>query len=48
MNAENASFIKGVEIDDHVFECNPQCDKQYKLGLERDKENESWLWKVKE
>lgn len=48
MNAENASFIKGVEIDDHVFECNPQCDKQYKLGLERDKANESWLWKVKE
>lgn len=43
---ENASFIKSIEVDDHIFECDPQCGQKYYLQLEWDSENGSWMWKI--
>lgn len=48
MYVENANFIRSVEVDDSIFQCDPQCDKTYFLKLERDTDNAQWLWKVKE
>lgn len=46
MYAENASFIKSIEVDDSVFECDPKCDKSYVLHLKWDTQNNMWSWKV--
>lgn len=46
MFGENASFIKSVEIDDSVFQCELDCSEKYLLQLERSTDNETWQWKV--
>ena len=46
MYGENASFIKSVEIDDSIFQCDPQCNKKYLLQLEWSSDNEARQWKV--
>ena len=46
MFGENAAFIKSVEIDDSIFQCDPQCAKKYLLQLEWSKDNEAWQWRV--
>jgi hypothetical protein len=46
MFGENAAFIKSVEIDDSIFQCNPECAKKYLLQLEWSKDNEAWQWRV--
>lgn len=46
MYGENASFIKSVEIDDSIFQCDPQCNKKYLLQLEWSNDNEARQWKV--
>ena len=46
MFGENAAFLKSVEIDDSIFQCDPQCDKKYLLQLEWSKNNEAWQWRV--
>ena len=38
MFGENASFIKTVEIDDSIFQCNPECAEKYLLQLKSEKE----------
>ena len=46
MFGENAAFIKSVEIDDSIFQCDPQCAKKYLLQLEWSRDNEAWQWRV--
>jgi hypothetical protein len=46
MFGENAAFIKSVEIDDSIFQCDPQCAKKYLLQLEWSKDNEARQWRV--
>jgi len=46
MFGENASFIKTVEIDDSIFQCNPECAEKYLLQLEWSRDNEAWQWRV--
>lgn len=46
MFGENASFIKSVEIDDSIFQCDLDCSKKYLLQLERSTDNEAWQWRV--
>lgn len=46
MFGENASFIKSVEIDDSIFQCDLDCSEKYLLQLERSTDNETWQWKV--
>jgi len=46
MFGENAAFLKSVEIDDSIFQCDPQCDKKYLLQLEWSKDNEARQWRV--
>lgn len=46
MFGENAAFIKSVEIDDSIFQCDPQCAKKYLLQLEWSRENEARQWRV--
>ena len=46
MFGENAAFIKSVEIDDSIFQCDPECDKKYLLQLEWSKDNEARQWRV--
>ena len=46
MFGENASFIKSVEIDNSIFECDPQCSEKYLLQLEWSKDNEARQWRV--
>lgn len=46
MFGENASFIKSVEIDDSIFQCDLDCSKKYLLQLERSTDNETWQWRV--
>lgn len=48
MFGENASFIKSVEIDDSIFQCDPDCSKKYLLQLEWSTDNEARQWKVVE
>lgn len=46
MFGENAAFLKSVEIDDSIFQCDPQCDKKYLLQLEWSTDNEARQWRV--
>ena len=46
MFGENAAFIKSVEIDDSIFQCDPQCAKKYLLQLEWSRDNEARQWRV--
>ena len=46
MFGENASFIKTVEIDDSIFQCNPECAEKYLLQLEWSTDNEARQWRV--
>ena len=46
MFGENASFIKSVEIDDSIFQCDPDCSKKYLLQLEWSTDNEARQWRV--
>ena len=46
MFGENAAFLKSVEIDDSIFQCDPQCNKKYLLQLEWSTDNEARQWKV--
>lgn len=46
MFGENAAFLKSVEIDDSIFQCDPDCSKKYLIQLEWSKDNEAWQWKV--
>ncbi len=46
MFGENASFIKSVEIDDSIFQCDLDCSKKYLLQLERSTDNEARQWRV--
>ena len=46
MFGENAAFLKSVEIDDSIFQCNPECDKKYLIQLEWSANNEARQWKV--
>ena len=46
MFGENAAFLKSVEIDDSIFQCEPDCSKKYLLQLEWSRDNEAWQWKV--
>lgn len=46
MFGENAAFLKSVEIDDSIFQCDPQCDKKYLLQLEWSADNEARQWRV--
>lgn len=46
MFGENAAFLKSVEIDDSIFQCDPQCDTKYLLQLEWSADNEAWQWRV--
>lgn len=46
MFGENAAFLKSVEIDDSIFQCNPECDKKYLIQLEWSKDNEARQWRV--
>lgn len=48
MFGENASFIKSVEIDDSIFQCDPDCSKKYLLQLEWSTDNEARQWRVVE
>lgn len=48
MYVENANFIRSVEVDDSVFQCDPQCSKSYILKLQWDTDNAQRLWKVTE
>mgnify|MGYP003306309482 CR=1 FL=1 len=36
MFGENASFIKSVEIDDSIFQCDLDCSKKYLLQFRND------------
>ena len=46
MFGENAAFLKSVEIDDSIFQCDPQCNKKYLLQLEWSTDNEARQWRV--
>lgn len=48
MFGENASLLKSVEIDDSIFQCDPDCSKKYLLQLEWSADNEARQWKVVE
>ena len=46
MFGENAAFLKSVEIDDSIFQCDPDCSKKYLLQLEWSADNEARQWRV--
>lgn len=48
MFGENASLLKSIEIDDSLFQCDPDCAAKYLLLLEWSPDNEARQWKVME